>query len=33
VQNEVYERRMLWLEILIAVFFAIDLCAIFFLRR
>jgi hypothetical protein len=33
VQNEVYERRMLWLEILIAVFFAIDLYAIFFLRR
>ena len=33
VQSEVYERRMLWLEILIAVFFAIDLYAIFFLRR
>jgi hypothetical protein len=33
VQNDVYERRMLWLEILIAVFFAIDLFAIFFLRR
>jgi hypothetical protein len=33
VQTEVYERRMLWLEILIAVFFAIDLFAIFFWRR
>src|SRR5262249_5033698 len=33
VQSEVFERRMLWLEILIAVFFAIDLIGIFFWRR
>lgn len=33
VQSEVYERRMLWLEIVIVLFFAIDLVGLFFLHR
>ena len=32
-QSEVYERRMLWLEIAILVCFLIDLAALFFWRR
>ena len=32
-QAEVYERRMLWLEIAILVCFLIDLFALFFWRR
>jgi len=30
---EINERRMLWLEIIVVVFFAIDLLAIFFLKK
>lgn len=33
VQSEINERRMLWLEIIIVVFFAIDLLAIFFYKK
>lgn len=33
VHTEVNEKRMLWLEIIIVVFFAIDLAMIFWLRR
>jgi hypothetical protein len=33
VQSEVYERRMIWLELLIVIFFAIDLIGIFWWRR
>lgn len=33
VQSEVYERRMLWLEIVIVLFFAIDLVGLFFFHR
>jgi len=33
VQGEVFDRRMLWLEIIIVVFFAIDLFAIFWGKR
>lgn len=33
VKSEIYEQRMLWLEILIVVFFAIDLVAILFLKK
>jgi hypothetical protein len=32
IRAEVNERRMLWLEAIIVIFFAIDLLAIFFLR-
>jgi hypothetical protein len=31
-QGEINERRMPWLEVLIVLFFAIDLLAIFFLK-
>jgi hypothetical protein len=30
---EINERRMLWLEIIIVVFFAVDLLALFWLKR
>ena len=33
VRGEVSERRMLWLEIVIVVFFAIDVWAIFFWKN
>lgn len=33
VHAEINERRMLWLEIIIVIFFAIDLLALFFLKR
>ena len=33
VHSEAYERRMLWLEVIIVIFFAIDLLAIFWWRR
>jgi len=33
VHGEINERRMLWLEVLIVVFFAIDLFAIFFMHK
>ena len=33
VRSEVNERRMLWLEVIIVIFFAIDLFAILFMRR
>lgn len=33
VRSEVYEQRMFWLELLIVIFFAIDLVAIFFLKK
>lgn len=33
VQSEVYERRMLWLEFVIVLFFAIDLVGLFIFRR
>lgn len=33
VPSEVYEQRMFWLELWIVSFFAIDLLAIFFLKR
>jgi hypothetical protein len=33
VRSEVFDRRMLWLEVLIVVFFAIDLIAILWLKR
>jgi hypothetical protein len=33
VRGEVFDRRMLWLEVLIVVFFAIDLIAILWLKR
>lgn len=33
VQSELFERRLLWLEIVMAVFFAIDLMAILFWKR
>jgi hypothetical protein len=33
VQSEMYEQRMLWLELLIVIFFAIDLLAIFVFKR
>jgi hypothetical protein len=32
VNSDVYEQRMLWLEIIIVVFFAVDLAAILFLK-
>jgi hypothetical protein len=33
VQSEVYGQRMFWLEVIIVIFFAIDLVAILFLKR
>lgn len=33
VHAEINERRMLWLEIIVVVFFAIDLLAIFFVKK
>jgi hypothetical protein len=33
VRSEVGERRMLWLEAIIVIFFAIDIIALFLLRR
>lgn len=33
VHSEVYERRMLWLEAIIVVFFAVDLMILVLLKR
>jgi hypothetical protein len=32
VRTELYERRLLWLELVIVIFFAIDLLVIFWKR-